>query len=364
MLGIGTARSGAHWWWETRASSWAGGTLGQWRLAGTVPPDKCRPIRPHRQQRELMSNVGAIAANLHEGSRSEYLAQYVFASFGTAVPVLHQEDAGIDLYCTLTERVGKLAWPKAHFTVQVKSTVNPVVLGSQDSVAWLIKHPFPLLICCVDKKTLRFLVYHTFIRYQIWVRAKLPERLELTPGEGHQGRAEEWTGGPSAPLGAPVLDFDLRELLDLARHAHLKEVLEFWLSKDAENILHVSEWMREYTMPINYLTNSLEFTGAVTHIGHHREDLDRTREMLGRVLPYAAQNFLSAGDLPGAARCAILLRHLKLKRGLGAPHVAMAINHALGLTDDLLEAGVDELSMTFDRLLSEHKRSRSTGEDA
>ena len=31
--------------------------------------------------------VGAIAANLHEGSRSEYLAQYVFASFGTAVSV-------------------------------------------------------------------------------------------------------------------------------------------------------------------------------------------------------------------------------------------------------------------------------------
>ncbi len=27
--------------------------------------------------------IGAIPANLHEGSRSEYLAQYVFASFGT-----------------------------------------------------------------------------------------------------------------------------------------------------------------------------------------------------------------------------------------------------------------------------------------
>jgi hypothetical protein len=26
--------------------------------------------------------VGAIAPNAHEGSRSEYLAQYVFASFG------------------------------------------------------------------------------------------------------------------------------------------------------------------------------------------------------------------------------------------------------------------------------------------
>ena len=54
---------------------------------------------------------GAIAANLHEGSRSEYLAQYIFASFGTAVSVPHQEDSGIDLYCTLTERIGSRAWP-------------------------------------------------------------------------------------------------------------------------------------------------------------------------------------------------------------------------------------------------------------
>ncbi len=57
--------------------------------------------------------VGAIAANLHEGSRSEYLAQYVFASFGTAMAVPHQEDSGIDLYYTLTERVGQRAWPRA-----------------------------------------------------------------------------------------------------------------------------------------------------------------------------------------------------------------------------------------------------------
>ena len=42
---------------------------------------------------------GAIAANLHEGSRSEYLAQYVFSSWGTAVAIPHQEDSGLDLFC-------------------------------------------------------------------------------------------------------------------------------------------------------------------------------------------------------------------------------------------------------------------------
>jgi hypothetical protein len=60
-------------------------------------------------------SVGSIATNLHEGSRSEYLAQYVFSSFGTAVPVPHQEDTGLDIYCTLLERDGPRAWPRAYY---------------------------------------------------------------------------------------------------------------------------------------------------------------------------------------------------------------------------------------------------------
>ena len=57
--------------------------------------------------------IGSLAANFHEGSRSEYLAQFVFSSFGTAIPVPHQEDTGLDIYCTLLEPVGQRAWPRA-----------------------------------------------------------------------------------------------------------------------------------------------------------------------------------------------------------------------------------------------------------
>jgi hypothetical protein len=81
-----------------------------------------------------MPSTGAIAANFHEGSRSEYLAQYVFSAFGTSVPVPHQEDHGIDLVCTLTERKGQLAWPVADYSVQVKSTDGPWEFSTPDSV--------------------------------------------------------------------------------------------------------------------------------------------------------------------------------------------------------------------------------------
>jgi hypothetical protein len=57
-----------------------------------------------RKRSATVGMTGSIAANLHEGSRSEYLAQFVFSSFGTAIPVPHQEDSGLDIYCTLLER--------------------------------------------------------------------------------------------------------------------------------------------------------------------------------------------------------------------------------------------------------------------
>jgi hypothetical protein len=85
---------------------------------------------------EPVSMVGSIAANLPERSRSEYLAQFVFSSFGTAIPVPHQEDSGLDIYCTLLERDGLRAWPRAYYSVQVKSTMAPWVFGGSESVRW------------------------------------------------------------------------------------------------------------------------------------------------------------------------------------------------------------------------------------
>src|SRR2546423_7520370 len=118
--------------------------------------------------------VGAIAANLHEGSRSEYLAQYVFASFGTAVSVPHHEDSGIDLYCTLTERIGSRAWPRAYFSVQVKSTMDSWVLDGNDSVRWLVEH-----------QTLsRFVGYHSPMIHHRVTEVSMPNYEEVIQRAG------------------------------------------------------------------------------------------------------------------------------------------------------------------------------------
>src|SRR4051794_34702011 len=73
----------------------------------------------------------------HEGSRSEYLAQYAFASWGTAVVIPQQEDHGLDLHCTLMEQVGRRFLAKCPYTVQVKSELKPVVFDGKDAVRWV-----------------------------------------------------------------------------------------------------------------------------------------------------------------------------------------------------------------------------------
>ena len=163
--------------------------------------------------------AGSIAANLHEGSRSEYLAQFVFSSFGRTIPVPHQEDSGLDIYCTLFERVGQRAWPRAYYSVQVKSTMAPWVFGSPESVRWIIEHPLPIFLCIVQKSEARIFVYHTTPRFAVWALPIQPNRLELIPGTETKGNTVDWVTGEKFNLNAPILDFTIQDVLEPDFHA-------------------------------------------------------------------------------------------------------------------------------------------------
>src|SRR2546426_6673261 len=180
--------------------------------------------------------VGALATNLHEGSRSEYLAQYIFASFGTSVPVPHQEDTGVDLYCTLTEAIGPRSWPRAYFAVQVKSTMDSWRLDGAESVRWLVEHPLPLFLCVVEKRQARIRVYHTSPRFYVWSMPPLPDRLELVPTTESEGRCTQWEGGSTFSLSAPVIHASVQELLRDDFHENMTEVLRSWIDIDTANL--------------------------------------------------------------------------------------------------------------------------------
>src|SRR5262245_24360176 len=301
-----------------------------------------------------MTNVGALAANLHEGSRSEYLAQYVFASFGTAISVPHQEDPGVDLYCTMTERIGPLAWPRYNYTVQVKSTMTPWQFGTTESVRWLVQHPLPLFLCVLDKLTARLRVYHTFPRFLLWAHGDLPDSLELVPEDSQRGRFTQWEDGKRFSLSAPIVDRTITDLLDDAVFSQTRAVIEFWLRAEANNLVFFTMGVPIFTMPADYETNTTTFKGTGFWFGAPPDGVARVRETLGKALPWLAEAYLRENNLRGMARSALLLRYLYPDYEGPGLHNALlvqpALNQALG-SDRYAFDGVDRLGEKLDELL-------------
>lgn len=208
------------------------------------------------------SATGAVAANFHEGSRSEVLADYLFSAWGTVTPVRRQSDYGLDLYCTLTERVGQLARVREYFSVQVKSGDDANwSLNDSASVKWFVEHPLPLFLCAVDKKAGLVRVYHTISRFQIWaLGAAATGCVELTAEEGHQGAFDACANLPTCSLSAPVLEIGLRDLTDNFRMTQLRSVFEYWVALDRENCELVRAGLPLFRRPSSYQTNKLPST--------------------------------------------------------------------------------------------------------
>jgi hypothetical protein len=272
------------------------------------------------------TSVGSIAINLHEGSRSEYLAQYVFSSFGTAVPIPHQEDTGLDIYCTLLERDGPRAWPRAYYSVQVKSTMEPWIFASPDSVRWIIEHPLPIFLCIVHKAEARILVYHTTPRFAAWILPLHKNRLELIPGTETRARPIEtsWEEGSSFELKAPILNFTIREALDDTFRAQLAAVLKLWIDNDMQNIFRIKCGNHHFQTPYEYETNSADVTGGINEFGgpFSEQSVQRAKAVIKELLRHITTHHYKNNELVSAAIYATALRRLSpvYKQGEFNPH--------------------------------------------
>jgi hypothetical protein len=310
------------------------------------------------------SMVGSIPANLHEGSQSEYLAQYLLTSFGTAVAVPHQEDSGIDLYCTLTERIGQRAWPRAYFAVQVKSTMAPWPFNSEESVRWLVKNPLPLFLCIVDKSSARIRLYHTSPRFYVWAMPPLPDRLELTPTIDVDGYCREWQGGSSFSLSAPILDASVQDFLDDGFHRKARGVLQSWIARDQENLQRIRAGLYTFNVPYQYHTNRTETWGSLGGGINEAESLAPAMAWLKESLAWISSQLYRKNDLLGATHCAILLRYLSgddYRGGLHDMQLQHAINASVGGSAHYHYTGVDKLIAMIAHELGKSRLNSASG---
>jgi hypothetical protein len=168
--------------------------------------------------------TGAYAPNFREAFRSEILADYLFSAWGTVTPV--RDDYGIDLYCTLFDRLGQRALVRDYFVVQVKSDANPWVFEYQESVRWLVEYPTPLFLACVDKKNGILRVYHVTPRFNVWALGRLPNRLVLKPEDSVEGTSVEWINREEYSLSAPIIQVGCSDLISDERMNALRDVFK------------------------------------------------------------------------------------------------------------------------------------------
>lgn len=300
---------------------------------------------------------GAVAFGCHEGSRSEYLAQYVFGSWGTAVAIPHHEDHGIDLTCTLMERVGKRYLARSPYTVQVKSNLDPVVFKDSEAVRWLIDHPLPLFLCVVDKASARLSVYHTFPRFHAWANGTLPARIELAPAPAVPQAVGCLHKEGDAYVVWPILDFNVGQMLDDAFWERIREVFKRWVELENENLTRIRAGVPSCRLPMEYLVNEGWGGGwqEVCHLQPGEDLLRRSGQHLKSCIEAAASRMEHGGDLRGAALAALLYRHLFPEEHFSPMlTVNWTISKSLGRADDPL-AGVVRLAEAVDGVLAERR---------
>ena len=268
-----------------------------------------------------MSNeslTGCTSANFHEAGRSEYLAHYVFSSFGTSVPVPRQEDNGLDLFCTLGEREGQRLWPVASYCVQVKSNNEPWIFANPKSIQWIVEHPLPVFLCVVDKKSASLSIYHTSPRFLAWVNGNSLTRLEMVPDVRGEGYGQPWEeekykplGDHQFPLNAPIAEFTITEFLESEFRDRIQEVLKNWVLSDRDNIFRIQAGLRLLKTFSKYETNDPTIRGY-SRTWRNRMTSSESFHMLAPFIEQAkmiSQHLASEDDWQGFLYVEMLLRH-------------------------------------------------------
>jgi hypothetical protein len=266
--------------------------------------------------------TGAVAAGPHEGSRSEIIADYLFASWGTVTPVRRQDDHGLDLYCTLTERIGKRAIVTDYYVVQVKSTLDPLKMETPESVQWLVENPSPFFLTCVDKKEGVLRVYQLMTRFHVAIN-RLPPSLSITLEDSSEGSCPSLLDKPDQlSATGPILRIEWSDILDDEKMDGYREVLTDWVRIDRMNLDRRASGILRYQMPVIYKTNERP-KPIHREAGNPTPDnaqMARALEKLADTLDCVGHQLLSQRkDRKAAFLAAALLRHTRTRHASELP---------------------------------------------
>ena len=235
-----------------------------------------------------MAQTGSLAANFHEGSRSEYLAQYALSALGMAALLPRQEDVGIDLQCALGQRIGQRLSISHYYLAQVKSTENFDVYEGVESVKWLCAHRYPLIFVHVKKRTGDIAIYQTAELVQL-IRVNA-QRITLQPG----GSVPKFLARHGSlkdvvlSLGPPILAFTVADIGDDEWRTRARQIMRFWIELDQANIDKRVRGMVSFEFPSAYQTNELPVGKILASNFKHADITDNLLDALSNCVNVAA----------------------------------------------------------------------------
>lgn len=129
----------------------------------------------------------------------------------------------VDLYCTLSGRIGRRSVVRESFGVQAKSGTGPWVLMRRE-VMWLVEYPTAMFLAFVDKKKRSVSVYHLMPGFCVWALQKYPNRLELERKDTDDGKSLPRENGEKFSLSAPVVRAAIADMMKPERMEALGNV--------------------------------------------------------------------------------------------------------------------------------------------
>lgn len=243
--------------------------------------------------------------SVRKGDRAEYITQGIFSALGYSLPVLRQEDYGIDFLVTVVEQSGDVSFPTKSFTVQLKTNHDNIVydISNPKKFKWLLENNLPFFICYFDMTNNRVDFYSTAMLSIYLITkpekvSKISFRMNSELGACVIPHYIHKTGNSifKIDMGKPFLSISISDLTNDSLINNYRLIITNVLKREYENIVY-----RNLNLPFmrwlhNYDTNKMRMLFGWAHFS----DLEPLKsqdilESVGHIIMSLCYNYKEEG---------------------------------------------------------------------
>jgi hypothetical protein len=161
-------------------------------------------------------------------------------------------------------------------------------------------------------------------------------------------------------LGAPILEFNIWDLLDDEQFEQFGKVLGFWVLADFDNVRRYQMGMRSVSMPGEFVTNEVPLECNATYFLNYAptEIRAKAEKTALELHEWLASVWVNDNDFVAALLADLMIRHRNPQGYRIRPDSFMAVGARLNTTMGTNPPGY--VFAAFDKLLAELRESKAS----